>query len=81
MNERFKVLQDSLKLTAKNIQFVANTIDAEKGMLLTSCAETLQAQQKYIEYLNNLLETESAIKNRCFSFLGDKGLLSEFYSK
>lgn len=81
MNERFKVLQDSLKLTANNIQFVANTVDAEKGMLLTSCAETLQAQRKYIEYLSNLLETEAAIKNRCFSFLGDKGLLSEFYSK
>lgn len=81
MKEQFKVLQDSLKLTAKNIQFVAETTGGEKGLLLTSCVETIQAQMKMIEYLSTAFENEKAIKNRCFSFLGDKGLMNEFYSK
>lgn len=79
--EQFKILQESLKLTAKNIQYVAKLESGEKSMLLESCADTIQAQMKLIEALSVAYETEKSIKNRLFGFLGEKGLMNEFYSK
>lgn len=79
--EQFKILQESLKLTAKNIQYVAKLESSEKSMLLESCADTIQAQMKLIEALSVVYETEKSIKNRLFGFLGEKGLMNEFYSK
>lgn len=81
MNQQFKVLSDSLKLTGDNIRFVADSIGSDKGTLLVSCADSLQAAKTLIQYLSNSFETEKAIKNRLFDFLAQKGLLDEFYQK
>lgn len=79
MDNQFKILQDSVSLTAKSIEYVANNESGEKALLLKSCCDSLQALKTYIEALSISYETEKSIKNRCFSFLGEKGLISEFY--
>lgn len=81
MQKGFKVLQDSISLSVDNLKFVAENTTGNNGLLLTSAIDTLQAQQKVVEYLSNCLDTEMSIKNRCFDFLCKKGLMNEFYSK
>lgn len=81
MEKGFKVLQDSLNVSVDNLKFVAEQTTGNNGLLLNSVIETLQAQKKVIEYLSNCLDTEMSIKNRCFDFLCNKGLMNEFYSK
>ena len=81
MEKGFKVLQDSISVSVDNLKFVAEQTTGNNGLLLNSVIETLQAQQKVIEYLSNCLETEMSIKNRCFDYLCSKGLMNDFYSK
>ena len=81
MDENFKKLAESLKITESNIRYVANTTGNDTGLLLTACAETIQAQMKMIEYLSVKFETEKSIKNRAFDFICKKGLMDEFYQK
>lgn len=81
MEKGFNVLQDSISVSIDNLKFVAENTTGGNGLLLNSVIETLQAQKKVIEYLSNRLDNETAIKNRCFDFLGKKGLMNEFYSK
>jgi hypothetical protein len=81
MQKGFKVLQDSISVSIDNLKFVAENTTGNKGLLLNSVIDTLQAQKKVIEYLSNCLDTEMGIKNRCFDFLYKKGLMDEFYSK
>ena len=81
MQKGFKVLQDSISVSIYNLKFVAKNTTGNNGLLLTSVIDTLQAQQKVVEYLSNCLDTEMSIKNRCFDFLCKKGLMNEFYSK
>ena len=81
MEKGFKVLQDSIDVSVDNLKFVAEQTTGNNGLLLNSVIDTLQAQKKVIEYLSNCLEEEQGIKNRCFDFLNEKGLMNEFYSK
>lgn len=81
MQKGFKVLQDSISVSIDNLKFVAENPTVNNGLLLSSIIDTLQAQKKVIEYLSNCLDTEMSIKNRCFDFLCQKGLMNEFYSK
>ena len=81
MQKGFKVLQDSISVSIDNLKFVAENTTGNNGLLLNSVIDTLQAQKKVIEYLSNCLDTEMGIKNRCFDFLCEKGLINEFYSK
>lgn len=81
MQKGFKVLQDSISVSIDNLKFVEENTTGNNGLLLNSVIDTLQAQKKVIEYLSNCLDSEMAIKNRCFDFLGKKGLMNEFYSK
>lgn len=81
MDENFKKLAESLKITESNIRYAANTTGNDTGLLLTACAETIQAQMKMIEYLSVKFETEKSIKNRAFDFICRKGLIDEFYQK
>lgn len=81
MDENFKKLAESLKITESNIRYAAKTTGNDVGLLLTACADTLQAQLKMIEYLSVNFETEKGIKNRCFKFISEKGLMNEFYQK
>ena len=81
MEKGFKVLQDSINVSVDNLKFVTEQTTGDNGLLLTSVIETLQAQKKVIEYLSNCLETEKGIKNRCFDYLCNKGLMTDFYSK
>lgn len=81
MQKGFKVLQDSILVSIDNLKFVAENTTGNNGLLLTSVIDTLQAQQKVVEYLSNCLDTEMSIKNRCFDFLCKKGLMNEFYTK
>lgn len=81
MKKGFKVLQDSISVSINNLKFVAENTTGDNGLLLNSVIETLQAQQKVVEYLSNCLDQETSIKNRCFDFLCKKGLMNEFYSK
>lgn len=81
MQKGFKGLQDSISVSIDNLKFVAENTTGNNGLLLNSIIDTLQAQQKVVEYLSNCLDTEMSIKNRCFDFLCKKGLINEFYSK
>lgn len=81
MQKGFKVLQDCISVSIDNLKFVAENTTGNNGLLLNSAIDTLQAQKKVIEYLSNCLDTEKGIKNRCFDFLCEKGLMNEFYSK
>lgn len=81
MQKGFKVLQDSISVSINNLKFVAENTTGNNGLLLNSVIDTLQAQQKVVEYLSNCLDTEMGIKKRCFDFLCNKGLMNEFYSK
>lgn len=81
MQKGFKVLQDSISVSIDNLKFVAENTTGNDGLLLNSVIDTLQAQQKVVEYLSNCLDTEMGIKNRCFDFICKKGLMNEFYSK
>lgn len=81
MQKGFKVLQDSISVSIGNLKFVAENTTGNNGLLLNSVIDTLQAQQKVVEYLSNCLDTEMSIKNRCFDFISKKGLMNEFYSK
>lgn len=81
MNEIFKKLTESLKITESNVRYAANATGNDTGLLLTACADTIQAQMKMIEYLSVKFETEKSIKNRLFEFVGRKGLTDEFYQK
>lgn len=81
MPKCFKVSRDSISVSIDNLKFVAENTTGNNGLLLNSVVDTLQAQQKVIEYLSNCLDTEMSIKNRCFDFLCKKGLMNEFYSK
>lgn len=81
MEKGFKVLQDCINVSVDNLKFVAEQTQGNNGLLLNSAIETLQAQKKVIEYLSNCLETEKGIKNRCFDYLCNKGLMNDFYSK
>ena len=81
MEKAFKALQDSINVSVDNLKFVAEQTTGDNGLLLNSVIETLQAQKKVIVYLSNCLETEKGIKNRCFDYLGNKGLMNDFYSK
>lgn len=81
MQKGFKVLQDSISVSIDNLKFIAEKTTGNNGLLLNSVIDTLRAQQKVIEYLSNCLDIEMGIKNRCFNFLCNKGLMNEFYSK
>lgn len=81
MQKGFKILQDSISVSIDNLKFAAENTTGNNGLLLSSIVDTLQAQTKVIEYLSNCLDTEISIKNRCFDFLCNKGLMNEFYSK
>lgn len=81
MQKGFKVLQDSISVSIDNLKFVAENTTGNNGLLISSIIDTLQSQKKVIEYLSNCLDTEMSIKNRCFDFLCEKGLMNEFYSK
>ena len=81
MQKGFKVLQDSISVCIDNLKFVAENTTGNNGLLLNSVIDSIQTQQKVVEYLSNCLDTEMSIKNRCFDFLCKKGLMNEFYSK
>lgn len=81
MNEIFEKLTESLKITESNVRYAARNTGNDTGLLLTACADTIRAQMKTIEYLSVKFETEKSIKNRLFDFIGNKGLIDEFYQK
>ena len=81
MDKNFKKLAESLKITESNVRYAAKATGNDTGLLLTACADTIQAQMKMIEYLSVQFETEQSIKNRLFAFVSNKGLMNEFYQK
>lgn len=81
MKERFKLLKDSISVTKKSIETVANESDFDKGLLLTSCADTLQANLIFIDALEVKVQTCIAERNALVTFINNKGLLEEFYGK
>lgn len=81
MKERFQLLKDSISLTKKSIETVANDSACEKGLLLTSCSDTLQANLRYIDALELMAQTYISERNALLTFINNKGLLNEFYGK
>lgn len=81
MKEHFKLLKDSISLTKKSLETVADVSDSEKGLLLTSCADTLQANLIFIDALEVKAQTYLAERNAMLTFINNKGLLEEFYGK
>lgn len=66
MQKGFKILQDSISVSIDNLKFVAENTTGNKGLLLNSIIDILQAQQKVVEYLSNCLDTEMSIKKQMF---------------
>lgn len=81
MDEIFKKLTESLKIIESNVRYVAKSTGNDTGLLLTACADAIQAQMKMIAYLSEKFEIEKSIKNSLFNFIGKKGLMDEFYQK
>lgn len=81
MEEYFKLLKDSLSVTKKSIETVADESDSDKGLLLTSCADTLQANLIFIDTLEVKVHTCLAELDALLTFINNKGLLEEFYGK
>ena len=81
MKEQFQLLKDSISLTKKSIEIVANDSACEKGLLLTSFADTLQANLRYIDALELMAQTYISERNALLTFINNKGLLNEFYGK
>lgn len=81
MKEHFQLLKDSISLTKKSLETVANDSSSEKGLLLTSCADTLQANLTFIDALELQAQTYLAERNTLLTFINNKGLLNEFYGK
>lgn len=81
MKEHFQLLKDSISLTKKSLEMVANDSASEKGLLLTSCADTLQANLRFIDALEVTAQTYISERNALLTFINNKGLLSEFYGK
>lgn len=81
MKEHFQLLKDSISLTKKSLETVANDSASEKGLLLTSCADTLQANLTFIDALEVEVLTYLAERNALLTFINNKGLLNEFYGK
>lgn len=81
MKEQFQLLKDSISLTKESIETVANDSAGEKGLFLTSCADTLQANLRYIDALELMAQTYISERNNLLTFINNKGLLKEFYGK
>lgn len=81
MKEHFQLLKDSISLTKKILETVANDSSGEKGLLLTSCSDTLQANLTFIDALELQAQTYLAERNAMLTFINNKGLLNEFYGK
>lgn len=81
MKEQFQLLKDSISLTKRSIKTVANDSACENGLLLTSCADTLQANLCYIDALELMVQTYISERNALLTFINNKGLLKEFYGK
>lgn len=81
MHEHFKLLKESLSVTKKSIETVANDSAIETGLLLTSCADTLEANLIFINALEVKVQTFLAERNALLTFISNKGLLEEFYGK
>ena len=81
MKEHFKLLKDSISVTKKSIETIAKDSAIEKGLLLTSCADTLQANLIFIDALEVKIQTCLAERNALVTFINNKGLLDEFYGK
>ena len=81
MKEHFQLLKDSISLTKKSLETVANDSASEKGLLFTSCAGTLQPHLTFIDALELQAQTYLAERNALLTFINNKGLLNEFYGK
>lgn len=81
MKQQFQFLKDSISLTKKSLEFIANDSASEKGLLLTSCVDTLQANLRYIDALELMAQTYISERNALLTFINNKGLLNEFYGK
>ena len=81
MKEHFKLLKDSISVTKKSIETIANDSASETGLLLTSCADTLEANLIFINALEVIVQTCLAERNALVTFINNKVLLEEFYGK
>lgn len=81
MKEHFQLLKDSVSLTKKSLETIANDSSGEKGLLLTSCADTLQGTLRYIDALDLMAQICISERNAMLTFINNKGLLKEFYGK
>ena len=81
MKDQFKFLKDSLSLTKKSLETVANSTGGEISLLITSFADTLQANITYVNALELQAQTYLAERNRLLTFINNKGLLQELNKK
>lgn len=81
MKEKYQFLKDSLTLTKKSLETVANSTGGEISLLVTSCADTLRANITYVNALEVQAQIYLAERNALLTFINNKGLLNEFYGK
>lgn len=81
MKENFEILKGSLAITIKSLNVVANNTGGEASLLTASCADTLQANIKYIDALELTAQIYKTERDRLITYLNNKGLLNDFYKK
>lgn len=81
MEKSIEILLKSIKVSAENLQNIAEETTGTNGMLLNSVIEVLKAQTLVIKTISCKLDEETAKKNRALDFICSKGLAYEFSNK
>ena len=81
MEKTIEILFNTIKVSTKNLQHIAEETTGTNGMLLNSVIETLKAQTLVIKTISCKLDSEKAKKNRALDFICGKGLANEFNNK
>ena len=81
MKENFEILKGSLAITIKSLNVVANNTGGETSLLTAACADTLQADIKFIDALELTAQIYKTERDKLITYLNNKGLLNDFYKK
>ena len=81
MEKTIEILLKSIKVSTKNLQYIAEETTGTNGMLLNSVIETLKAQTLVIKTISRKLDEETAKKNSALDFISSKGLNYEYAIK
>lgn len=81
MEKTVEILFNTIKVSAENLQKIAEETTGTNGMLLNSVIDVLKAQTLVIKTISCKIDEETAKKNRALDFICSKGLAYEFSNK